>query len=617
MIRPPPLFLYQKSNWTEYNNYTKKIMKKYILLMMSFFCLSLNFAQVGINTDKPALHTGLHVSERMDPTSATPDKYNGIIIPRYTETQRDVQLTPNMNTAQNSMLIYNITEDCYNYWNHAEQEWKSLCGALGKSQFTFDCAAIQVKGNYVKGRELTSSHYLTIPVTVTKAGEYTFYATTVNGYSFFISGTFLKPGSYTIQAAGQGIPVAAQTDDLAINANGVDVTCTPPVKVNVQTDIATYTLNCSSVSVHGTYLKGVALTSSNNITMNVNVSTPGSYIITTTMLNGVIFTTSGVFSSTGTSMVTLMGSGAPTVNENFEVTITSNTSAGNAVCNAQIPITLPAMTYAVIGADNVYSWHPSNIRAKAFNSSSFGPSGKVKMISFNNLWNTNNSGTAITNLNSAVKPDVVLYYSFGLAPTAGLATALNNYVNAGGVLIYGTADNDASGTNTILNGVFGEGNAQQQIAGNGSVDDNVYPINSLQNDPIINGPFGNTAGKYWGEDNSSTGTIIVTKLPANSVQVAAANNQFSKYTVDPSYSTVWYNDTKNFVYFGDSVGASETSTSELEYPSLYNNGVPLTKRYGQYPNNATQAQFVYNSILELNAVAWAIRKAATMGINPH
>lgn len=93
--------------------------------------MSLNFAQVGINTDKPALYTGLHVSERMDPTSVTPDKYNGIIIPRYTETQRDVQLTPNMNTAQNSMLIYNITEDCYNYWNHAEQEWKSLCGALG------------------------------------------------------------------------------------------------------------------------------------------------------------------------------------------------------------------------------------------------------------------------------------------------------------------------------------------------------------------------------------------------------------------------------------------------------------------------------------------------------
>lgn len=62
-------------------------MKKYILLLMSFFCLSLNFAQVGINTDKPALYAGLHISERMDPASTTPDKYNGIIIPRYTEDQ--------------------------------------------------------------------------------------------------------------------------------------------------------------------------------------------------------------------------------------------------------------------------------------------------------------------------------------------------------------------------------------------------------------------------------------------------------------------------------------------------------------------------------------------------
>lgn len=112
------------------------------------------------------------------------------------------------------------------------------------------------------------------------------------------------------------------------------------------------------------------------------------------------------------------------------------------------------MTYAVIGADNVYSWHPNNIRAKAFNNSSFGPSGKVKMVSFNNLWNTNNSTTATNNLNGAIKPDVVLYYSFGLTPNAGLATALNNYVNSGGVLIYGTADNDASGANTILNGIL-------------------------------------------------------------------------------------------------------------------------------------------------------------------
>jgi hypothetical protein len=100
------------------------------------FLIHINtYGQVGINTDKPNAYAGLHVSERKDPASANPDKYSGILIQRYTEEQRDAAY-PQYGGFTEQSLIYNTTEDCYNYWNNADQEWKSLCGKLGKSQFT-------------------------------------------------------------------------------------------------------------------------------------------------------------------------------------------------------------------------------------------------------------------------------------------------------------------------------------------------------------------------------------------------------------------------------------------------------------------------------------------------
>lgn len=605
-------------------------MKKrhFLLLMLLTFSINI-FAQVGINTDEPNTNTAMHISERMKSTDpAINNKLKGVIIPRLTETERDkltysdapLNATLRLVAADNSLMIFNTTENCYNFWNIEEGTWKSVCGNMGNAKFTFDCANLSVKGNYVKDKENDGTHYIAITVVnVTKPGAYIITATSNpdNGYSFIAQGTFTTTGTQTVKLYARGTPVTAQTDNFTISSSGStsQITCTVPVVV--QPNIAAYALNCSTIVVNGTYKKGTALSSTNTITIKVNVSSVGFYNISTTLKNGVTFSTSGIFSSTGTQAVTLLGSGVPSVNLDFDVEIISNTISGNASCTATIPVTLPAMTYAVIGADNVYTWHPSKIRAEAFNSLSFGPSGKVRMVSFNNLWNTTNLSVAVSNLNGINKPDVVLYFSYGLSTNTALATALSNYVNAGGVLIFGTADNDVSGTNILLNGIFGQSNAQQQVAGTGSSDDNVYQINNAQNDPIINGPFGNTAGKYWGEDNSSTGTILTTSLPENSIQIATASNQFSKYTVDPAYSTVWYNNNKNFVYFGDSVGASETSNSELEYPAFYNNGIPLTKRYGQWPNNSTQAQFIYNSILELNAVAWAIKKAANSGINPH
>jgi hypothetical protein len=61
-------------------------------------------------------------------------------------------------------------------------------------------------------------------------------------------------------------------------------------------------------SVSGDYTKGVVLNSTNKVTVKVNVTTIGSYSISTTATNGMTFSASGAFSTTGVQTVTLTGS---------------------------------------------------------------------------------------------------------------------------------------------------------------------------------------------------------------------------------------------------------------------------------------------------------------------
>lgn len=601
-----------------------------ILFFICFFVFVVKNAQVGINTIQPNSNSALHISEKM--TSTDPDSENkikGIIIPRLTEQERnrltysdpDTKQNIRLQSSDNGLTIFNTTENCYNFWNSTENSWKSSCGGYSDAAYTLDCTSVSVTGSYVANVPANESNYININnINVTKAGNYIISASTDtnNGYSFIAIGVFLNTGIHSVKLMAQGTPLNSQMDNFTIKLSGAGVQpqiCT--ANVSVQQSIAEYSMICSSAKANGTYQKGVALVAGNTITMNVNVTTTGYFEIKTLKKNGISFSASGNFNTTGPQQITLVGSGTPSVNEDFQVKVSGNTGYGNTDCDVNIPVILPSMTYAVIGLDNVYTFHPNNPRTASFNSGNFGLNGVVKISGLSNIWVSTNANSAVTNLNAATKPDVVLYFSYGFTANSAMETALSNYVNAGGVLIFGSNDGRDGDVNNLMNGIFGETYAQSQVAGSGSVDDNVYPISNLPNDPIINGPFGNAAAQYWGEDNSSTGTVILTKLPANSVQIATANNQFSKNMVNPSYSTVWYNKTKNFVYFGDSVGASNNSLSLTDYPSLYDSNMPVSKRYGQFPNQSTQAQYVFNSILELNAFAWGLRRAAVSGINPH
>ena len=517
------------------------------------------------------------------------------------------------------LIVYNIVEDddkelCFGLNQWTGEEWQCFQSKMENAKFTpVMCSDIVAKGDYIEKTPVTSANYLAIKLNVTKPGAYAITARTENGYSFFLSGVALSLGEMMVYVPCQGTPVKVQFDDLVFSGIDLAQGCQPQVKV--VSAVATYAINCTSVSVNGQYIKGTPLTSSNTITLSATVTNAGSYHIAVPTTHGVSFVATGTFANAGTHLITLLGSGSPTVNDDIAVTIHANTPAGNSSCNTTIPMTLPRMTYAIIGND-IWSWN-TTARLNAFNSGSFGPNGVVKIVRLDQAWVTANVTTAADNLNSTTreKPDIVLYFAYGAAPNTALITALNRYVRDGGVLIFGSRDDQFGEVNNLMNGIFGAGTGTAVRQGGGSTDDNVYPVNINPNCPIINGPFGNLAGRHWGEDNAQTGSIILTELPPNSVQICTARST-TNTTRNPEHSIVWYNESFNFLYFGDSVGAAINNTTQDAYPSSFTSGgLPQSKLYGPPP--ATNRQWVVNSAMELNGVAWALKKAAVSGINPH
>jgi hypothetical protein len=197
---------------------------------------------------------------------------------------------------------------------------------------TSACTAFSPGGTYTSGVALTSANTVSLQVNVTTVGIYTISTATVNGISFKTSGTFTSTGVTTITLTGSGTPTAAGQSPYTVSGSaGSTGTCSFSITTVQGAAPGVYSLvsasgNCSGFVANGTYTSGTALTSSNTVTAQVNVTTTGSYSITTPVSNGISFSGSGTFANTGTQLVTLYGSGTPTGAGGFNYTATAGSS---------------------------------------------------------------------------------------------------------------------------------------------------------------------------------------------------------------------------------------------------------------------------------------------------
>lgn len=97
------------------------------------------------------------------------------------------------------------------------------------ASFTMNCAGITVQGTYIVGTALNGSHTITVPVTVTRTGNYTLTTATIQGISFRATGSFSSLGAQTIILSASGTPAQAGSFVFVVTAGGAS--CTIPVTI--------------------------------------------------------------------------------------------------------------------------------------------------------------------------------------------------------------------------------------------------------------------------------------------------------------------------------------------------------------------------------------------------
>jgi len=184
------------------------------------------------------------------------------------------------------------------------------------------CTPSTVNGTYTAGTALTASNTVSVQVTVTTAGTFNLSTNTVDGFSFAFAGS-LPTGVQTVNLIGSGTPGSSGNKTFTVTMGGQ--TCTFIVNVGGGGGAAVYTIDCGSALVNGFYEQGSQLNICNTVEIDVNVTTAGTYTITTSN-SGMTFSRTGTFAGTGIQNIILQGSGTPTANGNINMSFPAPSS---------------------------------------------------------------------------------------------------------------------------------------------------------------------------------------------------------------------------------------------------------------------------------------------------
>lgn len=211
---------------------------------------------------------------------------------------------------------------------------ENLVTSGGTAKYSFDggtgaCTGIIVSGSFTAGTAVTSANTATISVNVDSIGSYIISTNTINGVSFSGSGDFTNTGPQTITLIASGTPKTAGTFNFTPGANSCTFSITVAPASGGSSGAAIYSLNggtsvCTGAVINGTFTAATATSSANTVVLNVKVDQVGTYAISTNSLNGIKFSGTGSFITTGAQTVTLAASGTPTAAGTFTYTPGAN-----------------------------------------------------------------------------------------------------------------------------------------------------------------------------------------------------------------------------------------------------------------------------------------------------
>jgi hypothetical protein len=193
-----------------------------------------------------------------------------------------------------------------------------------------NCATTVVNGAYTQNTGLTGTNTATITVNVTTIGAYTISAAG-GGMTFTSAGTFTSTGNQNVTLSGSGTPTTSGANVITFaapnNSCNFTVNVTPSGGGNAVGTLAGAPGACSPVTVNGFYVESTATGTSNTAGVTVNVTTAGSYTISTNTVNGLSFSSSGNLSVGNNQVINLNASGTPTTAGNQTFTVTFGSSS--------------------------------------------------------------------------------------------------------------------------------------------------------------------------------------------------------------------------------------------------------------------------------------------------
>ncbi len=516
-------------------------MKTKLLHYILIFCAVFGYSQVGINNSDPK--TTLDVSAKRDVLGAITDntqKY-GLQAPRLTRGEMTA-LTSTYGNDQKGALVY-ITDvtggntnsprtnmDIEGYYYFDGSLWQKLSSsALGDTTndaWVNDATNTMVKlGTKSDGSARDAgTDFVARDNGAVGIGTASPNASALLDVSSTTKG-FLPPRMTNVQKTAIASPVSGLvvycTDcNSCNNAGGELVVYTGTGAgqgwkcVGGGGGTAVFTSDCSTAVMNGTLSVGNPATS--NITMNVNVTSLGTYNIQSSVTDGVQFIANGSFTATGIQTLTLYPTGTPASAGSFTWTINSGGSSCSVTSTVNQSSSLRVIkVLSLSGGYDLGTVGGGWFNNLVNNNNEFGPSGTVKFNSVQFTTLAYNTITAGNLADTFSKYDIVFFSAVGAANSDTWNDATENaFVSYLGtkrsVVIMEGANSGGTGSTADFATILGKLNV---VATNTLSNGYMYwdsPLTSFQSSPI-NGTFGNVTGLGYSVQNGQAWQITTSR----------------------------------------------------------------------------------------------------------
>ena len=341
-------------------------------------------------------------------------------------------------------------------------------GSLGKDAVG-DCLPVTINGTFKKDILLNTTNYVDVQVNITQTGNYVVKTDTVNGYSFTATGIAAIQGLNTIRLKATGKPVAASLDvfkvkfDSSICEFNIVVTGTGGSTAAVFS-LAGSPTSCVGAVQSNNFFASIPTTNINTVTINVNVTTAGSYAISTALVNGISFSASGTL-SVGTNQIIVLkaNGGTPLGGGSFNYALSTTTPASN--CGFSVTVLaapLPAVYTFDCSSPQFFGTYQAGVptvgdSVKILVTSLNGGSYAITSTTTTPSNNVTFAGAGV--LAASPNPQVVTLYAVGIPSTAGpfTYTITGVGVSANCTFTQNYSPGSPSGNDTltaVINGVF-------------------------------------------------------------------------------------------------------------------------------------------------------------------